>query len=198
MKISREIHTILFALAGWAALPPAFSADLYKAESFRSLVGDVRAHQVGDNLTVLVVENSTATSSADTNTKRASDASLSAGYDIKGTKHSAAVDLGVGNDFSGVARTQRAGKLLAQLTVTVKSVDPNGDLRVAGEQQLEVNNELQKIFLEGKVRPQDIGDNNSIVSSRIAEARISYIGDGVLADGQRPGWLSRVMNWLGL
>jgi flagellar L-ring protein precursor FlgH len=97
-----------------------------------------------------------------------------------------------------VARTQRAGRLLAQITVSVVALEPNGDLQIAGEQLLEVNNEKQMIRLEGHVRPQDIGENNAVVSNRIANASIHYVGDGVLAEGQRPGWITRVLTWMGL
>ena len=63
---------------------------------------------------------------------------------------------------------------------------------------LEVQDEQQRIRLEGRVRSQDIGENNSVVSNRIAEARIQYVGDGPLAAGQKVGLITRVLTWLGL
>ena len=80
----------------------------------------------------------------------------------------------------------------------VVGIEPNGDLRIAGDQLLEVNDEKQMISLEGKVRPEDVSENNSVVSNRIADAKIHYVGDGVLADGQKPGLITRVLTWLGL
>ena len=77
-------------------------------------------------------------------------------------------------------------------------IEANGDLRVAGEQVVEVNNEEQMIRLEGRVRPHDISETNAVVSSRIADARIQYVGDGVLAEGQRQGWITKVLTWMGL
>ena len=77
-------------------------------------------------------------------------------------------------------------------------IEPNGDLRVAGDQLVDINDEQQKIRIEGRVRRHDIGENNAVVSNRIAEAKIYYSGEGTLSEGQRPGFLSRVLTWLGL
>ncbi|HWI12293.1 MAG TPA: flagellar basal body L-ring protein FlgH, partial [Burkholderiaceae bacterium] len=132
------------------------------------------------------------------NAKRKTDVGIAAVSDVGRFTRKGEISGNINNDFSGVARTQRAGKLLAQLTVTVVAIDPNGDLRIAGEQLLEVNDEKQMIRLEGKVRSEDIGDNNSVVSNRIADAKIHYVGDGVLADGQKPGLITRILTWLGL
>jgi flagellar L-ring protein precursor FlgH len=186
---------LILGLAGCAS---AWSADLYQEGQYRSLVGDVKAYRVGDSLTVLVMETSSAASTADTSARRKTDAGVDGVVDVGPRRRTGEISGHINNDFSGAAKTQRTGRLLAQLTVTVVAVEPNGDLRVSGEQLLEVNNELQKIRLEGKVRTQDIGENNAVVSNRIADAKIHYVGDGVLADGQRPGLITRVLTWLGL
>ena len=181
--------------AMWAAaLPCARALDVYSPESYRALASDVKALRVGDVLTVLVTENATAMSSADTSTSR----EASGGADLLFRGRTREVGGSMSHDFEGNARTQRAGRLLAQLTVTVVAVHPNGDVQVAGKQVLEINDEKQMIGLEGRVRRQDIGDNNSVASSRIADAVIQYAGDGVLSDGQRVGIVTRVLTWLGL
>ena len=69
---------------------------------------------------------------------------------------------------------------------------------VSGVQLLRVNDERQEIVLSGRVRQNDISENNTIVSSRLADARISYVGDGALGEKQKPGIISRVLSWLGL
>jgi flagellar L-ring protein precursor FlgH len=81
--------------------------------------------------------------------------------------------------------------------VTVREVLPNGDLSVAGEQVLTINNEQQRINIEGRVRTQDITDANVVLSSRLADARITYAGDGELADRQKPAWWRHAFDWLG-
>lgn len=168
--------------------------NLYQAEQFRALVADKRAYRVGDNLTVLVYENASATATAGTS----SDKSIGINYSVaaNNTNHQGA--LSAGDEAQGKGRIQRSGKLLAQITVTVKAIEPSGLLAVSGEQLIAVNDETQEIKLEGKVRPIDIGENNTIISSRLSDAKISYIGEGILGDRQRPGIITRILNWLGL
>jgi flagellar L-ring protein precursor FlgH len=186
---------LTWLLAGQLALPPgAWAVDLYAAETYRPLASDVKAFRVGDLLTVQVTESASAVTSADTNTAR--DTSGTAEVLFRG--RSREMRGHVGHDFEGNAKTQRAGRLLAQLTVKVVAVQPNGDLEVEGQQELEINDEKQLIRLQGKVRRQDIGENNTVLSSRIADAAIHYAGDGVLTDGQRVGIVTRVLTWLGL
>lgn len=169
--------------------------SLYQPDRYRALAADSKAHRVGDVLTVQVVENASATSNADTTTRRDNDLavnfSLSRNPTISG-------GIGIHGDFDGGGRTQRAGRLLAAISVTVREILPNGDLRVAGEQELLINDEQQKIVLEGRVRPRDISDGNIVLSSRLADARINYIGEGDLTERQRRGLWRRLLDWLGL
>ena len=102
------------------------------------------------------------------------------------------------NDFDGRGSTQRSGRVLGQLTVTVRGVQPNGDLLLEGVQELEINGEKQTIKLDGRVRSQDITDANTVLSTRVADARISLVGDGVLAERQKPSWWHRLVTWFGL
>jgi flagellar L-ring protein precursor FlgH len=150
---------------------------------------------VGDVLTVQVVENSAASANTDTGTRRSNNNSVQVSRPKLGP---VSVGLAVAGDFDGGGRTARAGNLLAQLSVTVREILPNGDLRVSGEQLLLINEEQQKIDLEGRVRPQDISDGNVVVSSRLADAKINYVGQGDLADRQKPAWWRKVVDWLGL
>jgi len=196
-KHSGRFLLLPLALAAALCLVSTVRAEsLYQEGSFRPLTADNKAFRVGDSLTVQVFENSSATSSANTGTRRANDISGSVGH--TGNKVVGQLGIGVTGEFDGGGRTQRANKLLATLTVSVQEVLPNGDLRVAGEQQLMVNEELQKVNLEGRVRPQDISDGNVVLSTRLADARITYVGEGDVSDrARRSGW-RRVLDWLGL
>ena len=172
---------------------PAAGEGLYKPETFRALTADNRAYRIGDALTVVVVENSSATSSADTSTAKngsvAGAATLTNNQDRR-----FGVDLS--EDFGGRGKIQRSGKLLATMTVNVVGHTENGDLLISGSQLIELNEEKQQMQIDGRVRPVDIADNNVILSSRIADAKISYIGDGILGEKQRPGILTRFLSWL--
>jgi flagellar L-ring protein FlgH len=157
---------------GLLACASSGAADLYREGQHRPLTADSRAFRIGDTLSVLVVETSSATSSADTGSRRNTEAGLSGSVQTHTSDQRADINIAAQNNFNGGARTARAGKLLAQIAVTVVGVEPNGDLRIAGDQLLDINDEQQKIRIEGRVRRQDIGENNAVVSNRIADARI--------------------------
>ena len=78
----------------------------------------------------------------------------------------------------------------------MQSVDADGNLRVKGQQDIVVNGDKQKLLVEGRVRHQDVGADNTVLSSRLSEAKISYTGDGVLSEKQRQGILTRILSWL--
>ena len=188
-------YYLMFLPALLAALlsAPLSAESLYDENTFRPLASDKRAHLPGDVLTVLIYENSSATTSADTSIQRKNDIGVQAGVDT----HMHQGDVGVNNTFDGGGTVQRTGKLLAQMTVTVTKIAANGDLLVSGEQLLEINSDQQKIKVEGRVRPLDISETNTVLSYRLADARISYLGDGDLASRQRPGFWSRLFVWAG-
>jgi flagellar L-ring protein precursor FlgH len=185
--------TLLFVILLGAQ--PAAGESLYREGEFRSPVADVRAYRPGDSLTVLIVENSSAQSTTDTRSSRDQAVSVEA----LNLRHPPAAGAAVrtNNDFDSQGRTQRSGRLLASITVTVLDVTPNGELQVAGQQLIDINNEKQQIKLQGRVRPQDIS-GNSVLSTRLANAQISYVGDGDLSERSRPSWWLRLLTFIGL
>jgi flagellar L-ring protein precursor FlgH len=191
--MTMKTSIIVVAMLAAAAAPLVQADDLYNEKTYRPLASDKRAHLPGDVLTVLIYESSSAVTSADTSLQRRNDVAVRASVDQHG--HAAAVSAN--NDFGGGGTVQRQGKLLAQMSVSVVGVASNGDLLVAGEQVLEINSDRQKIRVEGRVRPLDISDANAVLSSRLADAKISYLGDGDLANRQRPGFWSRLFQWAG-
>src|SRR5262245_30475255 len=172
--------------------------SLFNEAKFESLTAVRRAAAVGDTLTVLIFENASASASADASTEKTGGAGISLGTTHNSRSHTVSATGNLNEDFSGKGRIQRSGRLVAQMTVLVREVYPNGDLGVAGQQLIEVNGEKQQIVLRGRVRPLDIGETNSVVSTRIADAQITFVGDGILAEKQRPGLISRFLSWLGL
>lgn len=172
----------------------ARAESLYDPALYRSLGTDRKAARIGDVLTIQVVETSSATSSADTSTGRKS--SIDAEFRLS-RRPTTAGGLEVDSDFEGGGKTQRSGRLLAQMSVNVVDIAPNGDLYVKGDQLLTVNDEQQKIHVKGRVRPQDISPGNVVLSTRLAQAEIIYMGEGELAGRQRPAWWNRFLNWLG-
>ncbi|MBT9503765.1 MAG: flagellar basal body L-ring protein FlgH [Burkholderiaceae bacterium] len=178
------------ALACLIAPDSCGAQSLYDESTFRPLTGDRKAYRVGDVLTIQVLENASAAASADSGTQRKSDLSVG--------RRQHELNLAASSEFDGGGRTARTGRLLTQLSVHVVAVLANGDMRVAGEQLLVINREQQRIRIEGQVRAQDISEGNVVLSNRLAEARIDYVGAGDMTESQRAAWWHRVMNWLGL
>jgi flagellar L-ring protein precursor FlgH len=185
------------AICATLAIAPAAShaESLYNEATFRPLTADNKAFRVGDLLTVQVYENSSASTSSDTGTRRKNNLQADLSH---GSRKMGETTIGVGGDFDGGGRTQRANKVLITLSVSVREVLPNGDLKVAGEQLLVVNEEQQRVSLEGRVRPQDVSEGNVVMSTRLADARITYLGDGELSQRQQRAWWRKWLDWAGM
>ena len=177
----------------WPAI--AAGADIYAQGAWSALASDRAADRVGDTLTIVIYENSAASNSAQNGTSKTSRLG---GQISAGSSFNEAAQLNLNGGFEGSSQTGRVGKMMAQISVSVVEVLPNGDLRVAGEQVLNVNGDRTRIKLKGRVRRADISGNNTVLSTRLAEAAIDYDGTGFVSRGARPGIVSRIFNWLGL
>lgn len=186
--------SMVFALAALVS-SAAGATSLYDEATFRPLTADRKAFRIGDVLTVQVFENSSATTSMDTGSRRRNNLNAELAH---GARRVAETGIAVGGDFDGGGRTQRANRVLITLSVSVRDVMPNGDLKVAGEQLLLVNEEQQRVTLEGRVRPQDISDGNVVQSTRLADARISYLGEGEVSQRQQRAWWRKLLDWAGM
>jgi flagellar L-ring protein precursor FlgH len=183
-------------LAGACMLVAVAQAQsLFHEETWRGLTADNKAFRPGDVLTVQVFESSSATSSAETGTRRSNHLQAELAH---GSNKVAQTSLSVAGDFDGGGRTLRTSRLLTTVTVTVQEVLPQGQLRIAGEQSVIVNEELQRVALEGVVRPADISDGNVVQSTRIAQARITYVGEGDVTERSRRAWWRRLLDAVGL
>jgi flagellar L-ring protein precursor FlgH len=189
----KAVLLLLLVLLHTASLQGVLAQSLFREEAWRGLTGDNKAFRAGDVLTVQVFENSSASTSADTDTRRVNRLSGELMYGSRASH----LALGLGSEFGGGGTTQRASRLLATLSVVVQEVLPGGQLRVAGTQDLTVNDESQKVRLEGVVRPVDITDGNVVQSTRIADARITYVGQGDITERGRRAWWRTLLDMLG-
>jgi flagellar L-ring protein precursor FlgH len=171
---------------------PVYSESLFDESSYQPLVRDHRARNVGQLLTVLIYESASSTTSAGRDTNSSLDVGVNASYDDD--VHDAT--LGIDNDSSGGGTINRTGRLVASVSVTIESILENGEMLVKGEQSIEFNNENQFIHVEGRVRPEDISAENTIISTRLADAKIRYVGEGLLGRSQEPGYLTKFFNWI--
>jgi flagellar L-ring protein precursor FlgH len=163
---------------------------------------DYKAHRVGDIIRVNISESSTGKKVANTKTERKSEIEATTNniFNIQENHPEFAERLGLEAEFEdkfeGKATTDRRGELTATITAIVTEVFPNGNMAIEGHREVLVNNEKETITLTGIIRPGDLSPSNTIQSGKIADARISYNGRGVLNDKQRPGWLIRIVDWV--
>jgi flagellar L-ring protein precursor FlgH len=192
------MRTVLAVLACLFAVE-AHATDLAARGNWSSLAGDRSAHGVGDVLTIVIYENSSATNSAENSANKNSSfqGALSIGNPSTGSQVvNGAASLGLSHASDNAGATARAGQMVAQISVTVDSVFPNGDLHVTGAQALKINGEKTNIHVQGRVRLADITPSNAVLSSSLADASIDYDGQGFVSSSSQPGILTRVLNWL--
>jgi flagellar L-ring protein FlgH len=167
------------------------------------LFTDRKARTVGDVVTIKIIESSTATNKATTATDRSSglSAKLDGFFNLEKDYPPDApffnpfskVAGTVESEFEGNGTTKRSGDLSAYITATVTKVLPNGNFVITGSREVLINNENQIIQLTGVVRSRDITPYNEVLSTYIADARISYSGTGIVNERQKPGWLANII-----
>jgi flagellar L-ring protein precursor FlgH len=106
------------------------------------------------------------------------------------------LSTGANSSNSGTGSTSQSGKFNARVSVIVKQVLPNGAMVVEGYRIIKVNREEQTITFTGIVREDDVRSDNTVLSERVAEAKITNLGKGLAADRQRRGILTRILDWL--
>ncbi|MGN6092834.1 MAG: flagellar basal body L-ring protein FlgH [Luteibacter jiangsuensis] len=177
------------------AAQPQATGSIYADQQSMELFADPRAHRIGDILTITLVEATQASKKAATSTSKkngnniASPTLLGQGLRIGGK--AADSSLSSNNAFDGDGSSSQSNQLTGEITVTVAQRLSNGALVVRGEKWLTINQGEELVRISGIVRPQDIGNDNIVPSSRVADARIEYVGKGTLADSNTRGWLSR-------
>jgi flagellar L-ring protein precursor FlgH len=163
------------------------------------LFEDIKARRVGDILTIVLAESTQASKSANTETGKDTEIEIPAptifGRGVtSGGQEIIATEIESATDFSGEADSDQSNQLTGSITVTVAEVLPNGNLVVRGEKWIGINQGDEYIRLEGIVRQVDVQPDNSVLSTQIADARISYGGTGALADANAQGWATRFFN----
>ena len=182
--------------------------SLFSASEGEYLYDDARARRIGDIVMVVVSENSSATTKADTTAQRETDMNFAqqtmqtgglvgaipfAGK-VLGGNSGTILDGTHTNDFKSTGETKREGDFSATVAARIVRKLPGGVLQVEGARRIRVNDETQILVVRGLVRQKDIASDNTVPSSNLAEAQIDLYGEGVLGDKQSPGWLSRILD----
>lgn len=186
-------------------LAPATQGAIFQAGQEISLFEDAKARRVGDIITVVLVEQTTASKKADTNASKTQDTQLDnptilgapLSFNMPGGSKR---DLNLGTtlsgsrSFAGAGDSSQSNKLQGNVTVTVAEVLSNGNLVVRGEKRLTINQGDEYIRFSGIVRPSDVGSDNTVLSTSVADAKISYTGKGMIDDSNSSGWLASIFN----
>ncbi|MDR1920232.1 MAG: flagellar basal body L-ring protein FlgH [Candidatus Adiutrix sp.] len=185
--------------------------SLFSEDSRLDMFSDLKARQVGDIITINIVETSKASKTANTATSRSNAVNAQTNallgyenpanlpgignlFDKLNFRSAVGIDANYDSNFAGKGSTSRNENMTAKMSARVIQVLPNGNLVIRGSQEIMVNNEKQYITVQGVVRQADVSADNTVLSTYLADARIDYTGQGDLSRKQREGWLSRALD----
>lgn len=180
------------------AVPPANGGIFQAAYGYAPLTSGARAAMVGDVITIQLVESTQASKSTAANTDREGDIGLTpptTGIFSKLFSASDATASGT-QGFKGSGAASQSNSLSGEITVTVAQIFPNGTMLVKGEKALTLNRGDEFIQISGLIRQADISPTNTVLSTRVADAKITYTGKGEIARASRQGWLQRFFSMI--
>jgi flagellar L-ring protein precursor FlgH len=187
------------AMPRYVYTPPQDSGSIYHQGTAMLLNEDLKARRVGDMIIVTLKEQTDAQKQAATGTAKTTNASIT-NPTLAGKPFSSngkpLFDASLASDqaFDGSGQSKQSNSLSGSVTVTVVEVLANGNLVVQGEKWININQGEEYIRLRGIVRPTDINADNTIASTRVADAQIQYSGDSTLDDSNNMGWLAKIFN----
>ncbi|MEO7222295.1 MAG: flagellar basal body L-ring protein FlgH [Devosia sp.] len=177
-------------------VPASYQPNSLFSNEARGFFKDQRAHRIGDILTVIVTIDDSAQISNATSRKRSAGNEANVGTSLGsvfGTKvpgidldATGGISTGGSMTDGGNGSVNRSESLQTNVAVVVTQVLPNGNLVIEGRQEVRVNFEIRDLIVAGIVRPEDIQSDNTVISEKIAEARIAYGGRGQITDVQQP------------
>ncbi|CAN7589096.1 flagellar basal body L-ring protein FlgH [Acidovorax sp. LjRoot129] len=177
--------------------PPPVTGGLFHNASYRPAFEDRRARLVGDNVTVMIVENVTASQKSSSTVDRTSEASAGI-TNLPFVKRSLAdrttLAAGSENTFSGKGGTESANTFTGSITTTVVDVLPNGHLVVTGEKQIGVNQNVDVLRFSGTIDPRALQPGSIVNSTQVANVRVESRGRGAQGEAQAMGWMGRFFN----
>jgi flagellar L-ring protein precursor FlgH len=172
---------------------PANGAIFQTSMGYAPLTSGARSAMVGDLVTIVLVESTQASKSNSASTDRAGNIGLTIPTTgpIATLVKSTDTQMGGASTFAGKGAAAQSNQLNGAITVTIAQVFPNGTFLVRGEKHLTLNRGDETIQIAGLIRAVDIGSDNSVLSTRVADAHITYTGKGEIARASSQGWLGR-------
>jgi len=171
--------------------PPAVNGAIYQPAQALAYFEDARGHRVGDVITIRLQEAFNASKTASTQTQKDNSTTLSAPSFAGKLPLNGDTTLAAKRAFTGNGTATQQNALTGSITAVVTEVLPNGNLLISGERALQLNQGEEFVRIQGVVRVVDVQADNSVTSDRIADARISYSGQGAIDQANRQGWLAR-------
>ncbi|MHB9035451.1 MAG: flagellar basal body L-ring protein FlgH [Armatimonadota bacterium] len=178
-----------------AAAVSVCAESLWQPEAAKSQYADKRAAKVGDIVTVIIVESASSSQTASTDTKKNSkiDTGPGAGplldriplFQYEG-----------GDSMKASGSTTRSSKFTTTMTATVTKVTDNGNLEIQGSRFVQTNKEKEEVKLAGVIRPQDVTTDNTVLSTCIADAKITHVGSGPIGSRQKEGLIGKIFKIL--
>ena len=185
--MNKKILIIIILLTAFA-----FAQDM-RQNAFSSLFSDQKANKIGDALTILVVESSQASNSAQKSSGKKSDL----GFNLSsGSGAPTEIGINSNNDFKGGGSTQATGVFRTKISATIDSVLANGNLLIKGSRKIIINSEEQTVYIKGIVRTSDISADNTVLSYNISEAEITFEGNVLIDKSLSPGLLTKFLHWI--
>ena len=183
--------------------PKPANGSIFHSSQNGLFATDQRARRVGDILTVSFNETYSATKAQTASSTKADSFAvtlptglpniLTGGFDKDAGGNGAGLSAGTTRSFAGAGNAVQSNSFTGLLSVTVVRVFENGNMEVAGQKEMMLNNGNEYVRVRGVVRPEDVSANNIVSSNRLADAQIRYTGSGQLADASKQGWLSEFM-----
>lgn len=183
--------------------PQPANGSIFHSSQNGLFATDQRARRVGDILTVSFNETYSATKAQTASSSKADNFGVTlptglpniftGGFDKDAGGNGAGLSAGTTRSFAGAGNAVQSNSFSGLLSVTVVRVFENGNMEVAGQKELMLNNGNEYVRVRGVVRPEDVSANNIVSSNRLADAQIRYTGTGQLADSSKQGWLSDLM-----
>ena len=180
------------------AVPAAADGAIFHAAAgYAPLTSGARAAQIGDVLTIILVEKTQAVKSNSASTDRTGNVGITppTSGPLKFLKSTSLTASG-GGAFDGKGAAQQSNQLNGAISVTVADVYPNGTMLIRGEKHLTLNRGDEQIRISGIVRTVDIDQDNTVPSTRVADAKITYAGTGEIARASHQGWLNHFFSIL--
>ncbi len=171
-----------------------YAASLWPKDKKDSLFSDNRAKKIGDIVTILITENSSTSQSVSRKIGKKSSIQGGAGTGV--LDFIPVWGLNTSTTLKGGGSVTRKEVITAKITAKIVGILPNGNLKIEGIRRVVINNDSLEIIITGVIRPQDISSDNTVLSTYISDAQISYRGTGSLTNAQKEGILSQILNWL--